>query len=107
MTKSLLFDKKKVDLFLNYLSNASNLLMYQNNIEGDYQNFTTILSTSIKKFSVEVICKNKKNTTNPWYNNECKIAIKSIGDAFNESLKYYQINRYQTLIKKEKKRLYK
>ena len=101
--RHLLFDKQKVDLLLNDLNNALNLLTYQNNIEVDYQNFTTILSTSVKKFSIEVLCKKKNNTTNPWYDNECKIARKSNRDAANESLKYDKINRYKTLIKRGKK----
>jgi hypothetical protein len=104
--RHLLFDKQKVDLFLNDLSNALNLLTYQNNIEVDYQNFTTILSTSINKFSIEVLCKKKNSTTNPWYDNECKIARKSIRDASNASLKYDKINRYKTLIKRKKKKIY-
>jgi hypothetical protein len=76
--------------------------MYQNNIEADYESFTTIISNSIKKFSIEVLCKKKNNTTNPWYDNECKIARKSIRDASNMSLKYDKINRYKTIIKKKK-----
>jgi hypothetical protein len=57
--------------------------------------------------SIEVLCKKKNRTTNPWYDNECKIARKSIRDASNESLKYDKINRYKALIKKKKKVLYK
>jgi hypothetical protein len=54
-----------------------------------------------------VLCKKKNSTTNPWYDNECKIARKSIRDASNASLKYDNINRYKTLIKRKTKRLYK
>jgi hypothetical protein len=94
---------RKFDIFLKYLSNYLKLISYQNNIEADYHNFTTTLSTSINKFSIEVLCKKKNNTTNPWYDNECKIVRKSIRDASNASLKYDKINRYKTLIKRGEK----
>jgi hypothetical protein len=64
---------------------------------------TTTLSTSINKFFIEVLCKNKNRKRNPWYGNECKIARKSIRDASNESLKPNKINTYKTLIKKKKR----
>jgi hypothetical protein len=57
--RHLLFDKQKVDLFLKDLSNALKLISYQNNIEADYHNFTTTLSTSINNFSIEVLHKKK------------------------------------------------
>jgi hypothetical protein len=84
------FDKNKVDLFLKDLNTKLNLLSYKNNIEDIYHNFTTTLSTSIK---IEVLCKKKNRISNPWYDNECKLARKSIRDASNESLKYDKINR--------------
>ena len=74
--RHLLFDKHKVDLFLKNLSNDLKLISYQNNIEANYKNFTTTLSTSINNFSIEVLRKKKNNTTNPWYDNACKIARK-------------------------------
>ena len=94
---------KKNDFFLKYLSNYSKLISYQNNIEVDYQNFTSILSTSINNFSIEVLHKKKNSTTNPWYDNECKFARKVIRDASNASLKSDKINRYKTLINKRKR----
>jgi hypothetical protein len=100
---TLLFDKNKVDIFLKHLNSELNILSYKNNIEDLYHNFTTTLSTSINKFSIEVLCKKKNRTTNPWYDNECKIARKSIRDASNESLKYDKINRYKALIKRKKR----
>jgi hypothetical protein len=103
--RQLLFDKQKVDLFLKYLGISLKLISYQNNIQAYYKNFTT-LSTSIDKFSIEVLCKNKNSTTNPWYDNECKIYRKFIRYASNASLKFDKIKRYKTLIKREK-RLYK
>ena len=100
--RHLLFDKQKIDLFLKDLRNALKHILYQNNMEVDYHNFTTTLSTSINNFSIEVLHKKKNSTTNPWYDNECKIARKSIRDASNASLKYDKINRYKTLIKRKK-----
>jgi hypothetical protein len=97
-----LFDKNKVDLFLKHLNSELNLLSYKNNIEDLYHNFMRTLSTSINKFSIKVLCKNKNRTTNPWYDNKCKIARKSIRDASNESLKSDKINRYKALIKMKK-----
>jgi hypothetical protein len=105
--RHLLFDKQKVNLFLKDLSNALNIITYHNNIEVDYQNFTTILSTSINKFSIDVLYKKKNSTTNPWYDHECKIVRKVIRDASNASLKYDKINRYKSLIKRGEGRLYK
>jgi hypothetical protein len=100
--RHLLFEKNKADLFLKDLNNELNILSYKNNIEDIYHNFTTILSTSIKKFSIEVLCKKKNKISNPWYDNECKLARKSIRDACNESFKYDNINRYKSLIKRKK-----
>jgi hypothetical protein len=100
--RHLLFDKSKVDIFLKDLNSELNLLSYKDNIEDLYHNFTTTLSTSINKFSIEVLCKKKNRTTNPWYDNECKIARKSIRDASNESLKPDKINTYKALIKRKK-----
>jgi hypothetical protein len=77
------FDKYKVNLFLKDLSNVLNLKTYENNIEVDYHNFTTFLPTSIKKFSIEVLCKKKNSITNSWHDNECKIAREVIRDASN------------------------
>ena len=77
--RHLLFDKYKVKLFLKYLSNDLKLISYHNNIKADYKNFTTTLSTSINNFSIEVIHKKKNNTTNPWYDNECKIVENPLG----------------------------
>ena len=104
--RHLRFEKMKVDLLIKDCNDLK-LILCQKNIEFDYNNFTTTLSNSIKNFSIEMPHKNKNNTTNPCYNNECKIARKSIRDASNGSLKYDKINRYKTLIKQKKKRLYK
>ena len=105
--RHLLFDKQKVDIFLEDLSNALKLILYQNNIEVEYWNFTTTLSTSINNLSIEVLRKNKNSETNAWFDNECKIAIKFIRDASNASLKYDKMNRYKTFKIKRKKQLYK
>jgi hypothetical protein len=100
--RQLLFDKSKVDIFLNDLNSELHLLTYKDNIEDLYHNFTTTLSTSINKFSFEVSCKKKNRTTNPWYDKECKIARKSIRDASNESFKLDKINTYKSLINRKK-----
>jgi hypothetical protein len=97
--RNLFFDKSKVDIFLKDLNNKLNLLTYKDNIEELYHNFTTTLSTSINKFSFEVSYKKNNRTTNPWYDEECKIVRKSIRDASNESLKLDKINTYKALIK--------
>jgi hypothetical protein len=76
--KHLIFDKDKVDKFLKDLNNDLNLLSNKNSIDDLYHNFMETLSTSINKFSIEVLCKKKNRTTNPWYNKECKIARKYI-----------------------------
>jgi hypothetical protein len=67
-----LFEKSKVDIFLNYLNKELHLLTYKDNIEDLYHNFTTTLSTYINKFSFEVSCKKNNRTTNPWFDKECK-----------------------------------
>ena len=104
--RNLSFDKSKVDIFLKDLNSKLNLLTYKNNIEELYHNFTTTLSTSINKFSFEVSYKKNNRTTNPWYDNECKISRKAIRDSSNESLKLDKINTYKALIRRRKKALY-
>jgi hypothetical protein len=61
------FDKSKFDIFLKDLNSKLKLLTYKDNIEELYHNFTTTLSTSINKFSLEVSHKMNNRTTNPWY----------------------------------------
>jgi hypothetical protein len=100
--RNFLFDKQKIDLFLKYLSNVLKLISYQNDIEADYRNFTSTLSTSINNFSIEVLHKRKNSPTSTWYNHECKISINTIRDASNASLKSNKISRYKTLIKQKK-----
>jgi hypothetical protein len=90
--RNLGFDKSNVDILLKDLNSKLNLLTYKDNIEELYHNFTTTLSISINKFSLEVSYKNNNRTTNPWYDKECKIDRKSIRDASNESLKLDKIN---------------
>jgi hypothetical protein len=69
--KHLIFDKNKDDVFLKDLNNELNLLTNENNIDDLYRDFTTTLSTSINKFSIEVLCKKENRIANPWYNKEC------------------------------------
>jgi hypothetical protein len=101
--RNIRFDKSKVDIFLKDLNSKLNLLTYKDNIEELYHNFTTTRSTSINKFSFEVSYKKNIRMTNPWYDNECKISMKSIRDASNESLKLDKINTYKALIKSKKR----
>jgi hypothetical protein len=75
--RNLLFDKQIVDIFLKDFNIALKLISYHNNIEVNYHNFTSTLSTSINNLSIEVLHKNKNSTTSPWYDIECKIARKS------------------------------
>jgi hypothetical protein len=83
ISKLILFDKNKVDLFLKDLNTKLNLLSYKNNIEDIYHNFTTTLSTSIKKFSIEVLCKKKNRISNPWY-------VKRLANGKAKDIKGYQ-----------------
>ena len=76
------------------------------NIEDLYHNFTTTLSYSINKFSIEV-SRNKRNSkTNPWYEKDCKSARREIKEDFDESLKIEKIKIYKALTWKEKNAIY-
>jgi hypothetical protein len=59
------FENSKVDLFLKDLNIELNSLSYKNNIEYIYNNFTITLSTSINKFSIEVLCRKKNRIVIP------------------------------------------
>ena len=83
------------------MNSELHLLTYKDNIEDLYHNFTTTLSTSINKFSLEVSCTKSNRTTS--YDKECKIDRKSTRHASNKSLKLDKINTYKFPIKKKKK----
>ena len=51
--KHLIFDSNKGDIFLNDLQNYLFPLSRRDNIEDIYHNFTTVLSSSINKFSIK------------------------------------------------------
>lgn len=72
------------------------------NFEDLYHNLTRTLSTSINKFSIEVLYKKKNRKDKFWYDNERNIARKTIKDVSNESLKYDKIQRHKALIKRKK-----
>ena len=72
--KNLIFDRNKNDLFLNELKINLLPLSIIDNIEDLYHNFTTTLSYSINKFSIEVSSNKRNNKTNPWYDKDCKSA---------------------------------
>jgi len=97
--KHLVFDRNKTDGFLNDLMQNLFPLSQRANIEDLYHNFTTSLSSSIKKFSLEFSTKNEDKRTNPWYDNECKHSRREIKKSTNESLKADKINKYKALIK--------
>ena len=66
-----------------------------NNIEVLYHNFTTTLSYSINKFSIEVLSNKRNRKTNPWYDKDCKSAKREIKEALDESLKIDNIKNIQ------------
>ena len=76
------------------------------NIEDLYHNFTTTLSYSINKFSIEVSSNKGNNKTNPWYDKYCKSARIEIKEALDESLKIDKIKIYKALTKKKKNVIY-
>ena len=86
-----MIDKKKDFFFLNELK--INLLPLSNidNVEDLYQNFTTTLSYSINKFSIEVSSDKRNSKTNPWYDKDCKSAAREIKEALDESLKIAKV----------------
>ena len=96
--KNLIFDKNKNNLFLNDLKINLLPLSSINNIEDLYHNFTTTLSHSINKFSIEVSSNKRNRKTNPWCDKDCKSARREI----KESLKIDQIKIYKSLTKRKK-----
>ena len=99
--KHMIFDKNNVDIFLHNLKNQLVPLSSMENIENLYHNFSTTLSSSINKFSIEVLTKTSNSRTNPWYDQECKDARKEIKQATIDSIKIDKINHYKILIKKK------
>ena len=100
--KNLIFDRNKNDLFLNDLKIDLIPLSSIDNIEHLYHNFTTTLSHSINKFSIEVSSNKRSRKTNPWYDKDCKIVRREIKEALDESLKTDKIKIYKALTKREK-----
>ena len=82
--KNLIFDRNKNDIFLNELK-INQLTI--DNIEDMYHSFTTTLSYSINKFSIEVASNERNRKTNPWYDKDCKGVRREIKEALDESLK--------------------
>ena len=72
--ENLIFDRNKNDLFLNDLRINLLPLSSINNIEDLYHNFTTTLSYSINKFSIQVSSNKRNRKPNPWYDKDCKNA---------------------------------
>ena len=100
--KNLIFDRNKNDLFPNDLKINLLPLSSIDNIEDLYHNFTTTLSHSINKFSIEVSSNKGNRKTNPWYDKDCKSVRKENNEALDESLKIDKIKIYKALTKREK-----
>ena len=100
--KNLIFDRNKNELFLNDLKINFLLLSSIDNIEDLYHNFTTTLSHSINKFSIEVSSNKRNRKTKPWYDKDCKSARREIKEAHDESLKIDKVKIYKALTKREK-----
>ena len=73
------------------------------NINDLYHNFTTTLSYSISRFSIEVSSNKRNSKTNPWYDKYCKSARRAIKEVVNESLKIDTIKIYKALTKRKKR----
>ena len=71
-------------------------------MEDLYHNFTTTLSYSINKFSIEVSSNKRNSKSNPWYDKDCKSARKEIKEALDESLKIEKIKICKALTKRKK-----
>ena len=77
-----------------------------NNIEDFYHNFTTTLSYSINKFSIEVSSTKRNNKTNSWYDKYCKRVRREIKEALDESPKIDKIKIYKALTKRKKSSIF-
>ena len=67
-----------------------------------FHNFTTTLSRSINKFSIEVSSNKINRKTNPWYEKDCKSVRRAVKEVVDESLKIDKIKIYKSLTKREK-----
>ena len=76
------------------------------NIENLYNVFATTLSSSINKFTIEVLTKMSNSRTNPWYDQEYKDAKKEIKQATTNLIKMDKIQHYKSLIKTKKRIIY-
>ena len=88
--------------FLNELKINLIPLSSIHNIEDLYHDFTTTLSYSINKFSVEVSSNKINSKTNPWYDKDCKSVGREIKEALDESLKIGKIKIYKALTKRKR-----
>ena len=89
--KNLIFDRIKINLFLNELKINFHHLSSINHIEYLCHNFTTTLSYFINKFSIEVSSNKRNRKTNPSYDKVCKSVMKEIKESFDDSLKTEKI----------------
>ena len=60
------------------------------------------LSYFINTFSIEVSSNKRNRKTNPWYDKDCKSAMKEIKESFDDSLKTDKIKIYIALTKRKK-----
>ena len=88
--------------FLNYLQINFLPLSSIDNVEDLYHNFTTTLSYSIKKISIEFSSNKRNNKTNPWYDKVCKSARKESKESLDESIKTDKIKIYKALTERQK-----
>src|ERR1700733_6130088 len=98
--KNLIFDRNKNDLFVNELKTNLLPLSSIDNIEYLYHNFTTTLSYSINKFSIEVSNNKRNSKTNPCYDKYCKNVRREIKEVVDESLKIGKIKIHKALTKR-------
>ena len=93
----MIFDRNKNDIFINELKINLLPLLNIDNIEDLYHNFTTTLTHSINKFSIEVSSNKRNRKTNPWYDKDCKSARREIKEAIDASLKIDKVKIYKSL----------
>ena len=84
---NLIFDRNKNDIFLNELKKHLLHLSSIDNIEDLYHNFTTTLSYSINKFSIEVSSNKINSKTNRWNDKDCKVRGEKLGKLLMSLLK--------------------
>ena len=88
--------------FLNELKINFLPLSSIDNTKDLYHNFTTTISYSINKFSIEVSSNKRNCKTIPWYDKDCTCARREIKEVVDESLRIGKIKIYKALTKRKK-----